>query len=106
MAFETHFLTFVLVLKVVKYSGVSRGKKRKEEKEGKEITKISVFKQLQKHQLPPMTIMRCFIHLGDMLGCKAQAPDSPSVTAPPKEEHICLRPQKQLLTCTVVNTKP
>lgn len=72
MAFEIHFLTFVLVLKVVKYSGISRGKKRKEEREGKgegkEITRICAFKQFQKHQLPPVTIMRCFIHLGDVLG--------------------------------------
>lgn len=91
MAFEIHFLTFVLVLKVVKYSGISRGKKRTEEREGKgegkEITKICIF-QFQKHQLPPMTIMRYVIHLG-MCRAEKHKPQQVPVQRPhQKEKHI------------------
>lgn len=85
MAFEIHFLTFVLVLKLVEYSDTSQEKKkrRKRKERRKESNKnICVFKWSQKHQLPPMTITRCFIHLGDVLGWKAQAPAGTSAMAP------------------------
>lgn len=66
VASEIHFLTFVLVLKLVEYTDTSRGEKKGE---GKEATKMfCALKQPQKNQLPPMTITRCFIHLGDKPG--------------------------------------
>lgn len=45
MAFEIHFLTFVLVLKLVEYSDTSQEKKKEEKgkKEGKKATKIFVY---------------------------------------------------------------
>lgn len=71
MAFEISFLAFVLILDLVEYSDTSweaggRRKRRKRRRKGSNKN-VCVFKRPQKHQLPPMTITKCFIHLGDVL---------------------------------------